>query len=530
MARSLTKTQIKKEIVASGKDPVYFIDNYGKIAHPIKGMIPFSMYSFQKDIVGDYQDNRFNIILKARQLGISTVTAVYIAWFVLFHQNKNVVVMATKLQTAANLVRKIKFALRSIPEWMRISELVVDNKNSFELSNGSQVKAISTSGDAGRSEALSLLVIDEAAIIEGLEDLWAGLYPTLSTGGDCIIISTPKGVGNLFHKLYIEADQGLNDFNPVKLPWDLHPERDHEWYTKETKNMSKREIAQELECNFNMSGDTLIHGKDLMRIKNEELEEPEYKAGFDRNLWIWKQPEEGKKYFLVADVARGDGKDHSTFYTFNSDTMEICCEYQGKLPLDSFARLIYDTSKNYGLCLTVVENNSVGITVLTKLKDYGHTKLYYSRKTTHDYIEQSYAEQTNATVPGFSTTVKTRPMIIAKLEEFIRNKVLKIKSKRLFNELKTFIWNSGKAQAMRSYNDDLVMACAIACWVRDTALTINEQDTQYKKVMIGAIMTSNKSFDTRISGMNEKEKDNYIYNGNKKRSVVTMDKLPFFMK
>ena len=530
MARSLTKAQIKKEIIASGKNPVYFIDNYGKIAHPIKGTIPFSMYPFQKDVVGDYQDNRFNIILKARQLGLSTVTAVYIAWFVLFHKNKNVVVMATKLQTAANLVRKIKFALKSIPEWMRISELVVDNKNSFELSNGSQVKAISTSGDAGRSEALSLLVLDEAAIIEGLDDLWAGLYPTLSTGGNCIIISTPNGVGNLFHKLYSEADQGLNDFNPTMLPWDVHPDRDHAWFEKETKNMSKREIAQEHECNFIMSGDTLINGKDLIRIESEEIEEPEYKVGFDRNLWIWKQPEEGKKYFMVADVARGDGKDNSTFYIFETNSMDVCCEYQGKLPLDSYARFIYDTSKNYGFCLTVVENNSVGMTVLTKLRELGHPKLYYSKKVTHDYVEQGYAEGMSAVVAGFTTSVKTRPMIISKLEEFIRNKVLKIKSKRLFNELKTFIWNNGKAQAMRSYNDDLVMACAIGCWVRDTALVVNEQDTQYKKVMIGAIMTSNKSLDTRITGMNKNNKDNYIYNDNKKRHVVTIDKLPFFMK
>ena len=136
----------------------------------------------------------------------------------------------------------------------------------------------------------------------------------------------------------------------------------------------------------------------------------------------------------------------------------------------------------------------------------------------------------DATVPGFSTTVKTRPMIISKLEEFIRNKVLKIKSKRLLNELKTFIWNHGKAQAMRSYNDDLVMACAIGCWVRDTALTVNEQDIQYKKVMIDAIMISNKSLDTRISGMNDNNKDNYIYNDNKKHIVVSIDKLPFFMK
>lgn len=529
MPRPLNKVQIRSELLNCGKDPVYFIDNYAKISHPIKGMIPFTMYPFQKDVVKDFQDNRFNIILKARQLGLSTVSAVYIAWFVLFHKNKNVVVMATKLSTASNLVRKVKFALNSIPDWMKICNLVVDNKNSFELSNGSQVKAISTSGDAGRSEALSLLVIDEAAIIEGLDDLWAGLYPTLSTGGDCIILSTPKGVGNLYHKLYSEAEQGLNDFNPIMLPWSVHPERDREWFEKETKNMSLREIAQELECSFNMSGDTLIHGKDLLRIESEELTEPDYKTGFDRNLWIWKNAEQDKKYFLVADVARGDGKDNSTLYVFESDTMEICCEYQGKLPLDSFARLIYDTSKSYGNCLTVVENNNIGMVVLSKLKDYGHKNIYHSKKATHEYIDTTYTEQ-QSIVPGFTTTLKTRPMVVAKLEEAIRNRVLKVRSKRLLNELKTFIWNNGKAEAMRSYNDDLVMACAIGCWVRDTALTVNEQEAEYKKVMLSAIMTSNKVLDTRIVGMETNQRDNYIYSGNRKQETVKINNLPFFIK
>tara|TARA_B100001123_G_scaffold383678_1_gene455791 strand:+ start:1467 stop:3059 length:1593 start_codon:yes stop_codon:yes gene_type:complete len=530
MSYRLTKSQIKKEILQCGRNPAYFINNYVKVSHPMKDVLPFNLYDFQETLVDDFQNYRFNIVLKARQLGISTTSAAYVAWLILFHRNKNVVVMATKLSTAANLVKKVKFALKHAPEWMMISQITVDNKNSFELDNGSQVKAISTSGDAGRSEALSLLVIDEAAIIEGMDELWAGLYPTLSTGGNCIIVSTPKGVGNLFHKLYSEAEQGLNDFNAVKLPWQLHPDRDQEWFEKETKNMSRREIAQELECNFNMSGDTLIHGDDLTRIREKELEEPKYKTGFDRNLWIWDQYEDGKKYFLSADVARGDGRDRSTMYVFDSVDMRICVEYQGKLPLDMFAQMIYDTSSQYGGCLTVVENNSIGIAVLNKLKEMGHRNIYHSKKSTHQYVDQHLAEQSTAITAGFSTTVKTRPLIIAKLEEMIRNKAIKIRSKRLFNELKTFIWNNGKAEAMRSYNDDLVLAAAIGCWVRETALVVNEQDAAYKKVMLNSIMTSNKSLDTRIVGQQGVNRGNRHIYRDKNRSVVKITDLPFFLR
>ena len=212
MSFSLTKEQVLKEVVKSGKDPVYFINNYAKISHPQYGLIPFTTYDFQTKLLENFNDHRFNVILKARQLGISTITAGYIAWLMMFHKEKNVLVIATQFKTASNLVKKVKSIHKNLPEWMKIARISIDNRTSFELSNGSQIKATSTSGDAGRSEALSLLVIDEAAHVEGLEELWTGLYPTLSTGGRCIALSTPNGVGNWFHKTYTEAEQGINDF------------------------------------------------------------------------------------------------------------------------------------------------------------------------------------------------------------------------------------------------------------------------------------------------------------------------------
>ncbi len=528
MNHILTKEDIKKELIKCGKNPVYFINNYVRISHPMKGLIPFKLFPFQEDVVKDFRDYRYNVILKARQLGISTTVAGYITWLMLFHRNKNVVVMATKLNTAANLVKKVKLAMKSIPEWMMIAKINVDNRNSFELSNGSHVKAISTSGDAGRSEALSLLVVDEAAFVENMEELWAGLLPTLSTGGNCIIASTPRGVGNMFHKLYSEAEQEINDFNPIKLPWDVHPERDQDWFEKESRNMAPREVAQELQCSFNMSGDTLLSGKDLKRL-TEVIKDPEYKTGFDRNLWIWERYEPKNKYFLVADVARGDGGDNSTFHIINSDTMEIVAEYCGKLPIDMFAPLIFESSMEYGGCLTVVENNSIGLSVLDKLREMNHPNLYYSRKVSHEHVEASLAEYQKSVTAGFSTTVKTRPLIIAKLEELIRNRVLKINSVRLLNELKTFVWNNGRAEAMRGYNDDLVMAVAIACWVRDTVIVSSGYEAEYKKAMLGSIMTSRTSFDSKIKGMQGYKKPNKHDRMNKAGSV-NITNLPFYIK
>jgi len=508
MSFSLTKEQILKEIVKSGKDPVYFINNYAKISHPMRGQIPFKTYDFQTELISDFNDHRFTVVLKARQLGISTITAAYIAWMMMFHRDKNVLVIATKFGTAANLVKKVKSIHRHLPTWLRIADISIDNRTSFELSNGSQIKASSTSSDAGRSEALSLLVIDEAAHVEGLDELWTGLYPTLSTGGRCIALSTPNGVGNWFHQTCADAAVEKNDFRLITLQWDRHPDRDKAWFEKETRNMSRRQIAQELECNFNMSGETVFHPEDMEGINNN-LCQPKYKTGFDRNLWIWEEYNPSFSYMLSADVARGDGQDYSSFVIFKLETDEIVADYKGKPSLDIFADMLSSVGHEFGTCMLVVENNTVGWSVVSKLEEVGYPNIYYSRKSSHEYVDPLVAEGTSGVVPGFTTTSKTRPLVIAKFEEFVRNKLIKIRSRRLYNEMETFVWQNGKPQAMKKHNDDLVMAYAIGCWVKDTAYSVNQRDIEYQKAFLTSLTSTDRILNTAIPGMlgyNEKVK------------------------
>jgi hypothetical protein len=499
MTFKLDRKQRVREILKCGKDPSYFLKTYARISHPLHGLVPFNTYPFQDDLLKDFNDYRFNIILKARQLGISTITAGYVVWMLLFHRDKNVLVMATKFSTAGNLVNKVKKIMKNLPDWLRIASIDIDNRTSFVLSNGSQIKASSTSGDAGRSEALSLLVLDEAAHIEGLEELWTGLYPTLSTGGRCIALSTPNGVGNWFHKTCTDAEAGSNNFKLTNLRWDVHPDRDQAWFEKETKNMSRRQIAQELECNFNTSGETVIGGDDIEYLLTQ-VREPKYRTGFDRNFWIWEDYDPTCNYLMVADVARGDGEDFSTFHIIELETLSAIAEYQGKPNPDMFAAMLNQVGREFGSCMLVVENNNIGYTVLDKLIEYQYPNLYYSIKSTHEYIDQHQAEVINSSVAGFSTSMKTRPLIIAKMEEFIRNKLINIYSARTINEMRTFIWKNGKPQAMRSYHDDLIMALAIACWVRDTALQTNARDLNYQKAFAQSIITSKTSFNTTIKG------------------------------
>ena len=303
-----------------------------------------------------------------------------------------------------------------------------------------------------------------------------------------------------------------NDFFGTVLTWDVHPDRDQAWFEDETKNMSRRQIAQELECNFNMSGETVFHPEDMTRIESTMCE-PKHKTGFDRNFWIWEEYSPECNYLLVADVARGDGKDFSAFHLFNVETMEIVAEYQGKPTLDIFANLLSQVGAEYGNCMLVVENNSVGWTVLDKLQENNYPNIYYSYKTSHEYVDPLIGEHTSSAIPGFSMTSKTRPLVIAKMEELVRNKLIKIYSKRLYNEMKTFVWHRGRPQAMKKYNDDLVTSCAIGCWIRDTVFSANQREAEYKKAFLNSIKISSTSLNTSIPGMTgyreiEKKKEN----------------------
>ena len=528
MSQYLTKKELVKEIVKCGKDPIYFIDNYCKIAHPTRGQVAFKTWDFQKDLLQKFNDYRNNVILKSRQMGISTITAAYVSWMMLFHRDKNILVIATKFSTAANLVKKVKAMIKLLPPWFdQLASIEIDNRSSFVLNNGSEIKASSTSADAGRSEALSLLVIDEAAHIEGFDDLWTALQPTMAAGGRCIALSSPNGVGNWFHKTYVSAEAGENDFHPTILHWSLHPERDQKWFEDTTKNLSRRKVAQEYECNFNASGDTVIH-PDNLNIIQKNILEPKHQTGFDRNLWIWEEFNPEKKYLLVGDVSRGDGADYSVFHVFDVGTMSQVAEYRGKPTTDLFARMLLDVGREYGNAMIVVENNNIGFSVLEKLIEGGYPNVFYSIKGSHEYIEQYRAEQVSNSVPGFTTSSKTRPLIIAKLEEFIRNGLITINSQRTFQELKTFIWKNGRAEAQRSYNDDLVLSLAISTWIRDTVLEESSRDLNYKRAFLNSMIITNTKINTTIPGM---EGYKSVENSDKIKKAQSMyDKFGWILK
>lgn len=494
MAQNL-KQLIKAEYAKCALDPIHFMRKYAYIQHPTRGKILFDLYQFQERSLDEISKHDYSIILKSRQLGISTLTAGYALWNMIFNEDFNVLVIATKQDVAKNLVTKVRIMHQYLPTWLK-SKVVEDNKLSLRLTNGSQIKAVSAAGDAGRSEALSLLVMDEAAFIDKIDEIWASAQQTLATGGKAIVLSTPNGMGNFFHKSWVKAEAGENKFNTIRLHWTVHPERNQAWRDEQDSLLGPSMAAQECDCDFLSSGNSVISGELLQWYKETMCQEPVEQRGQNGEYWIWEYPDYSRDYMVVADVARGDGSDYSTFHVIDVETVTQVAEFRGQCNTKDFGNMLVNVATEYNEALLVVENANVGWAALQPAIDRNYRNLYYTYK--HDGVTDAAVQLTKGydlkdrsqMTPGFTTSQRTRPLLVSKLDIYFREKSCTVKSKRLIDELLVFIWNGNRPEAQRGYNDDLVMAFAISLFVRDHALKLRNEGIELNRL---ALNNFNKS-------------------------------------
>ena len=490
------KKIIRQEYLKCASDPVHFMKKYCFIQHPQRGRVIFNLYPFQEKVLNLFNDNPYSIILKSRQLGISTLSAGYSLWLMLFHKDKNILCIATKQETARNMVTKVKFMFDNLPSWLKITA-PENNKLSLRLNNGSQIKATSAASDAGRSEAVSLLIIDEAAFIDNIGEIWASAQQTLATGGGAIVLSTPYGTGNWFHKTWVSAENQENDFLPIKLPWFVHPERNQDWRNRQDELLGDpRMAAQECDCDFSTSGDVVFYGEWIDFIKETTLKDPSERRGVDQNLWIWEPADYSREYMIVADVARGDGKDFSACHIMDVQTNTQVAEYKGQMPPKEFGYFLTGLATEYNNALLVVENASIGWATLDAIIERGYRNLYHSPKS-DQLTAQSYLrvyESNSEMTPGFTMSMRTRPLCINKMREFIGDRSVTIRSKRLLEEMKVFIWRNGRPEAQRGYNDDLVMSFGIGMFLRDTSLKFQQESVDRARAALGAVKSNSTTW------------------------------------
>lgn len=465
-------------------DPFYF-SSFIKVIHPTKGKVRFDLYPFQFSVLYQFLTHQFNIILKFRQAGITELISMYCLWLAMYHPNKKINIISIKDVVAKKVLKKIKFMYKNLP-WYLQTPIVNGRPGEYgsasfiEFSNGSFIESIPTSEQAGRSEGLSLLVIDEAAVVKWASVIWASAFPTLSTGGSAIVNSTPYGVGSFYHSTWVDAVMGENPLNPIRLHWQMHPERDEEWYKTMASALGPKRTAQEIDGDFLSSGNTVFDLSDIKAIEDTLPDYQPIKKRMNGKLLIFDEPKD-RRYILGADCSTGRSDDYSAF-TLGDEFGEEAVVFKGRIPLNKYTRLIGDVGETYNYALLAPETNDIGLTVTTALQDEGYPNLYYSKKLLKKK-RTAYPEE--ELIPGWLTTSKNRSLIIEGLEKDIREEEIIVKDPFFVNEAYTFIYDStGRPIAMgkrrqtnssvdldlegQTYSDDSIFGKAIYNQVRKT--------------------------------------------------------------
>lgn len=230
------------------QDPIAFIEECVHIPHPIKGKVPFKLYDFQKEIINAYSADRFVIGNIARQMGSTSVTAAFFLWWASVKPNQNILILSNKMAQSMEIMDRIRFAYENIPQKFKPA-VSVYSKQHMQFENGSQFIARAATQDSGRGLSVDYVWIDGAAYISHKpgRELWMALQPILSTGGRCILTSTPYDTDGFFYDIWHNEKNG---FKKVLMPYTRHPERDEEWAKEFRIRLGEEFFQREFECKF----------------------------------------------------------------------------------------------------------------------------------------------------------------------------------------------------------------------------------------------------------------------------------------
>ena len=447
-------------------DPIYFAETYIKIVHVDRGLIKMEMYDYQKDIALKIFNHRRVAVLTARQAGKTTTAVAIILHYIIFNEHKNVGILSNKGEGSKEVLERIKLAYENLPKWMQHG-ILEWNKNSIELENGCKVYAGTTTSSSIRGKSIAFLYIDECAFVEGYEEFFASVYPTISSGTETklLMTSTPNGL-NHFFKICEGAKQGTNGYQYTEVTWDKVPGRGPAWKqeTLEALNFDTEKFAQEYEAQFLGSSGTLIDGATLKMLQSS-FRVPLHDA---QGLTVYTLPEKGKTYVAVADVSRGKGLDYSAFHIFDVTQMPYkqVAVYRNNLitPVD-YADIIFRTTKSYNDAYILIEINDIGAQVSDTLHfEFEVETLLYTESAGRSGKRISGGFGANAD-KGIRTTKQVKSVGCSILKLLLEQKQLEVVDFNTINELSTFSKRASSYEAESGCHDDLVMGLVLFAWL-----------------------------------------------------------------
>ena len=524
--QSWTKKQLQ-EYSDCMEDPIYFIQNYVKIISLDEGLVPFDMYSFQKEMVGTFHSNRFTICKLPRQSGKSTVMVSYLLHYALFNPSVNIAILANKAATARDLLSRLQLAYEHLPKWLQ-QGVMSWNKGSLELENGSKILASSTSASAVRGGSYNIIFLDEFAYVPSnvAEQFFSSVYPTISSGKTTkvMIVSTPHGM-NMFYKIWTDAEEKRNTYVPIEVHWSEIPGRDEKWKKETIANTSEQQFNTEFECEFLGSINTLITAKKLRTIPYREPKQSN--AGLDVHI----SPQEGHTYVITADVARGTQNDYSAFIVVDVTEMpyRVVSKYRDNeiKPL-LFPAKIYEVARAYNQAFVLVEVNDIGEQVANTLQfdlEYDNLIMASMRGRSGQVLGGGFSG--GKAQLGVRTTKAVKRIGCSNLKQLIEDDKIIVEDLDIISELSTFIVKGSSYEADDGCNDDLVACLFIFAWVTDQQYFKELTDSDVRMTMMreqqNALEQDMAPFGFVINGLEDENIGNMVDEYGTKWAAVVRD-------
>lgn len=450
--------------------PMYFMDHFFYIQHPTRGKMRYSPYEYQRRLITTYHDYRYSISLMPRQTGKSTSAAGYLLWYAMFVPDSTILIAAHKYTGAQEIMQRIRFAYELCPNHIRAGATSY-NKGSLEFDNGSRIVSATTTENTGRGMSISLLYADEFAFVRPTiaKEFWTSISPTLATGGKAIITSTPNSDEDQFAFIWKGANKtqdeygndrpgglGVNGFRAFRAYWNEHPDRDDSWAEEQRAQLGEERFRREMDCEFVINDETLISPIKLMDLEGGE---PTHKTGQVR----WYRPIRRECIYVVAlDPSLGTGGDPAAIQVFEADTTEQVAEWRhNRTDIPNQIRILADIVREINTVVQdpkriyySVENNTIGEAALISIAEYGEDRI------------QGYFLSDNSTTgstgrrwrKGFNTTPKAKITACNKFKVLVESDRMRLHSRPLISELKTFVANGASYAAKPGETDDLVMA------------------------------------------------------------------------
>jgi hypothetical protein len=455
--------------------PLYFMRNFLKIQHPVRGAIDFAPYDYQVRLIEAYHSHKDVIAMLPRQMGKTTCACGYLLWFTQFVPEAQVLIAAHKYEGAQDIMNRYRYGYENLPDFIRAG-VISYNRNTIEFDNGSRIQATTTTENTGRGKSLSLIYCDEFAFVqppEKAKEFWTALSPTLSTGGRAIITSTPNSDEDQFAMIWTEANNkfdehgneqklGVNGFFPYFAEWKEHPDRDEKWAQTERAKIGEERFRREFDCEFLVYDETLINAVRLAEIKGID---PLMTMGQTR--W-YKDINPQATYLIAHDPSLGTGGDYAAIQVFEMPTMDQVAEWRhNTTPIQSQVKVMREILKyiqERGIerggqpqLYYSVENNTLGEAALISLAEIGEENIRGNFLS-----EPAKVGQTRRYRKGFTTTNKSKLAVCAKFKNMVETKKMTVSSNNLISELKNFVARGVGFAAKDGETDDLVTSMLLA--------------------------------------------------------------------